>query len=955
MQRLWILVPILASMFIAAVLAAPARAEEPLPTDPRLVRGTLSNGFSYIIMHHDQPKGKLGMWIHFYTGSLNETDAQRGLAHYLEHMSFNGSENFPPGKVVPFFEELGMTFGRDQNAFTSFDQTTYQLTLPDTKPETLDKGMLFFADIVSRLSLLPKEIDDERAVITNEKTARKSAQQRVSELMLPKMAPGSLFAQRLPIGTEETLAKLSRPDFLDYYGKFYAASNATLIVVGDADPKEIQAHIEKVFGSAPTKPKPEAAGSGVKPYESSFGTIVTDSEVTQASVGVLRMLPMLPPETTVEQLRQEFVETIGEQAFNRRLQDKISRGGMPFERAGGSISQQGRMFRLAAANASGKFENWKEMLTALVVEVNRANIYGFTEREVRDAKRELMSRLEQAAKFDNTVPDQAHLARINNELVSGDTIMSAEQSLEMGRKLIDGITPEEVSSHFASQFDLSKVMFSAELNKPGPSDADVLQVGQDALKTKPEKDKEIERATSLMKTPPTPGKVSEQSEDAATGVWSGWLSNNARVHYKFMDERKDQVTITISLLGGELLETPENRGISQAASIAWGRAATQHLSSTDIRSLMNGRQVSVGGRAGADAMQMRVAGTPDDLEMGMQLAYLLLTEPKLEQPSFEQWQTGENQRIDGISKQPLQMFGKLLADVRYPEGDVRQRALTHEMVNAIKLEKAQAWLDMLIAHSPIEVAIVGDLPKDKAIALVEQYVGSLPSRERVSHELYPKERALALPTSPREIVLEMETATPQAAVMCGFFGPDKDNLADTRAMTLASEILSTRMIKTIREKEQLVYGIGARLEPGDAYPKFGVFSAAAPCDPKNADRLAAAIKEEYAQFGKDGPTPEEMEVAQKQIANTLDNSFKDPRYWSRMLETLTTDGLTPAEIAGAPEAFKKITAADVKAAFDKYYLPAHMMLVEVKPKPGATPAPAPAAAPATPAPAPASK
>lgn len=948
MQRLWLLMCLMCVAVAAGPAPALASGEEPLPTDPRLVRGTLDNGLSYIIQNHKQPPGKVGMWIHIGTGSVNETDQQRGLAHYLEHMSFNGSENFPPGAVVPFFESLGMTFGRDQNAFTSFDQTTYQLYLPDAKPQTLDKGMLFFADIVSRLSLVPKEIDDERAIITNEKTARKSAQQRVGEFMLGKMAPGSRFSERLPIGTDESLAKLSRPDFLDYYNKFYTPSNATLIVVGDADPAVIEQHIKSVFGALPKKPKAESADSGVKPYDKSFGVVATDSELTRASVSVERVLPLRPPTTTTAQLREDFVEAMAAQAFNRRMQDKISRGGMPFERAGGGISQQGRLIRMAAANASGDFGKWREMLTTLVTELNKAKAFGFTAREITDARRELMSSVEQAARVEDTLPDQAVLGQMNSELVAGDTMMSAEQTLAQARAMLDGITPEEVSSCFSNAFDLSKVMFSVQLNTPGTTDAEVLKVGEEAMKIAPTRDEEVVRADTLMKTPPVPGTVTEQAEDKPSGVWSGWLSNNTRVHYRFMDERKDSVSVTISLFGGELFETQANRGISNAASIAWGEPATMKLSSVDVRSLLNGRKVRIRGRAGEDAMQMQLSGTPDDLEIGMQLAYLLLTEPKIEGPAFEQWRSRANENIDRIGKQPLQMFSKLIADVRYPEGDVRQHALTHEMVNAITPAAAQAWLDRVIAQSPIEVAVVGDISKEKAIELVAKYVGSLATRERVSDQMFTKERTLEYPNGPRVAEKEMETTTPQAAVMVGFYGPDKKNIGDTRAMSLASEVLSTRMIARIREKEQLVYGIRAALQPGDSYPGFGLFFSQAPCDPKNADRLKVAIDEMYADFAKNGPTEEEMVVAKKQIANTLDEQLKNPGFWSSRLETMTADGLAPQEITNAPEAYQKISAAEVKAAYDKYYKPEHMMTVVVKPVAGAAAPAAPAAAPAKP-------
>jgi zinc protease len=215
---------------LVVVAAASSAVAQPLPTDSTLVTGELENGLRYIVRKHDNPPGRAVMWVHIHSGSLNETERQRGIAHYLEHMAFNGSTNFKPGSLVPFFQSLGMTFGRDQNAFTNFDQTTYQLSLPDTKPETLAKGMTFFSDVVSGLSLLPAEVDAERQIILEERRRGLSGRQRVSDYVQERIAPGSLWAVRDPIGTEETIKAVNQADFKDYYGKWYGASNATLIV-----------------------------------------------------------------------------------------------------------------------------------------------------------------------------------------------------------------------------------------------------------------------------------------------------------------------------------------------------------------------------------------------------------------------------------------------------------------------------------------------------------------------------------------------------------------------------------------------------------------------------------------------------------------------------------------------------------------------------------------------------
>ena len=260
---------LLVTAALQLVTLAPSRATsppgEPLPTDPALVTGRLANGLAYIIRQHKNPEGRVGIWLHVSSGSFNETEAQRGLAHYLEHMAFNGTTNFPPGSVVPFFQSLGMSFGSDQNAFTSFDQTTYTLMLPGGSREMVDKGLLYMSDVALRMSLDQTEIDSERQVILEEKRARAGARQRVQDQIYERLAPESTLGRRLPIGIEQTIQSVTRPDFQDYYSRWYVPSNMTVIVVGDTDPAMVADVIAQHFGGGRTVPHPTPRDAGVRP------------------------------------------------------------------------------------------------------------------------------------------------------------------------------------------------------------------------------------------------------------------------------------------------------------------------------------------------------------------------------------------------------------------------------------------------------------------------------------------------------------------------------------------------------------------------------------------------------------------------------------------------------------------------------------------------------------------
>lgn len=934
-------------VFVAIGVSTLSALAQSLPTDPALVTGKLDNGLQYIVKRDAYPPGRATVWIHMHTGSLNETDAQRGLAHYLEHMAFNGSKNFPPGSVVPFFQSLGMTFGRDQNAFTSFEQTTFQLSLPDTKAETLRKGMTFFADVLYRLSLTPKEIDNERQIIQEERRRGLSGRQRTMYYVLEHMAPGSLYGQRIPIGTEQTIDAVKQADFRDYYGKWYTASDATVIVVADADPATIVPLIKEEFGDAPTKPRPTPQDPRVTAYSKSFAIVASDPEVRSESVQIMRVEPARPPVTTVPRYRDELVARLGELAMNRRLSDKAAKGGTSYLNARVSLDNEANALYSADISASANPGKWKECVDEIALELQRARAFGFNSREFEDAKTELLTGAERAVETEATQPAQSVIRRINNDITDGEPTMSAQQRLDLLNKLLPTISREEVDQRFTKEFDMSAAAFVAVLPAGDnvPTEAELEQIGVKALAVQPTQEQEVAHATQLMLQPPAGGKVVEGAEHAASQVWSGWLSNNVRVHYRFMDERKNEVSVNISLIGGELLETADNRGITDAAQLAWSRPATQHLSSTDIRELMTGKKVRVGGRGGfrrwrgggADSISLSISGSPEDLETGFQLAYLLLTEPKIEEAAFAQYKTRTREGLQETLKNPMRFGFRCASAAPYPDDEPRVQPLTIEQVDRLALEPAQAWLDKLIRESPVEVVIVGDIAKDKVMDLAARYLGSLSARDRVGPDTYAALRALKRPKGPRLIEKTVESSTPQAFVLCGFYGADESDIPDVRALNVAARVLSTRMVKEVREDAQLVYSIGAGSRPATTYPGFGTFSAAAPTEPAKVPALVDKLASMYKAFARDGATDEEMDVARGQFKNTLDEQMREPSFWSARLNEMTFRGVNLDDVMAAPAAYQAITADQVKKTFDKYYSEKNSITVIVKPTPGSEP------------------
>lgn len=917
-------------LFVLWVLAS-AAAGQPIPTNPALVTGELSNGLRYFVLEHATPPKRVEIVLHVDTGSLNETDEQRGVAHFLEHMAFNGSEHFPPGTVVPLFESLGLTFGRHQNASTGFDQTIYKLSLQDNSSETIEKGMLFLSDVAFGLTLPEEEIEKERGIILEEKRARSGGMQRVVDKILSELAPGSLLGERIAIGTEETIRTMDRDDFLSYYRRWYVPSNMAVLVVADAEAERVVEQIEAHFDRGERAPRPEDQEIGVEPTEGVRVIVAQDPEVTRAEVTLTRIGPPTPPITTEADFRRHLVEQLGASAFNERMRDMVADGSATFQRASAGSTVQFKAFRASQASASGPAERWKEMLGQITVEVERARRHGFTPEEIERQKRELLASAEQAAQVSPTASAWAKITSMTAELGMGKVITSAEQDLDLTRKYVPGIGAEEVNETFRDLHDYRDVVIivQAPSDLPLQPEAEIADVVRGALAGEIAAPGARSSASELMAALPEPGTIVETTEHAATGVTSAWLGNGVRFHHYYTDYKKDEVAISIRLAGGPIEETASNHGVSQAAVRAWQSAATRRLSSIEVRNLMSGRLARVSGAARDDHLELSVHGT-GDLEHAMQLAHLLLTEPLLEASAFDNWKQGTLQQIEMMESSPMMAFLQRFVRVLYPEPRMRP-ILTSEEVEAITIEQAQAWLERIVARAPIEVAVVGDIERDRAAGLVREYVGSLPPRERIGPGAFAEARRVERPRGPRVIDDRIKTPTPQAIVFVGFYGADASDLEATWRLGMARRILTTRMTRHLREEESLVYSISASYSPNVAYPAFSTFYAYSPTDPAKADLLAERIGGMFAEFAEHGPTAEEVEVARGQALRDLETQVREPSYWMGVLRDLTFRGLDLDLRVGEQAAHERMTGEEIRAAFARHLRPENEFRILMRP------------------------
>ncbi len=930
---------------LATLCVAGAAHAKPLPTDSRIQTGTLENGVTWMYRQHDNPPGKMALMVNIDSGSLNETEAQRGLAHFMEHMCFNGTEHFPPGELIKYFESIGMEFGADLNAFTSFDQTAYMLFLPDTEADSIDKGLMTLSDYVYRALLLEEEVNKERGVIMAEWRTGKSAQQRVRDQEIEQVFAGSRFAKRLPIGIPEVIEGAPRSELVSYYRTWYRPENTSIMLVGDAPLDRAMPAIKKWFGEykAPVPPG-EPKGAEFQMFSKARGFVFTDPELAGCMVKMRNLEPGRKPVTTVEDYRRDLVESVGSWIVNRRFDERVQRGDAAFQYAYTYAADYFNEAVIVEGAARGEPADWNKMLDQLVEEIQRARQHGLSQRELELARKEILADAERAVETEPTRNARGILMEMNSSVSDEEPILSAEQELQLIKQLLPTVELKEINASFSKHFDAETFAFIVTMpEKDGvkiPSDNEVLAAGMAAMQRKTLAPKEEDVPTEILAEAPRSGEVVDSSFDEDLKITSAWLSNGVRVHHRFMDYKKDAVLVSVALAGGRIEETTASQGLTEAATAALrSQPATSRLTSTNVRDLMTGKQVQVAAGAGADLISLRMSGSPKDLETGFELIHAILTDGKIEDSAIKVWKQRLLQQRAMMQRVPDFKAYEGMVETVFGNDPRLQPLLPEARIEAIETPAVQDWFDNLRRKSAIEVAIVGEIQRDDAMKLVAKYIGSLPKRDRNASGL-DSLRTLERGAGPWARHIEVETMTPRAMAVAGFMGCEESQVQDVRALELASHILSSRLIEEIRENQGLVYSLQASNSPASAYHDAGLFLTQAPCEPDKAAAVVKEVHKIYTSFAEKGPTEEELANAVKQVENNLDEELREPGYWLGVLRDLHYHARSLQDAKDEPTAYRKYTAEDVRKVFSKYYAPQRKFEVTAVPAAGAEEQPA---------------
>jgi len=864
--------------------ARTASLDEKLPIGPHVTAGKFDNGFSYFIRENKRPENRAELRLAVNAGSILEDDDQQGLAHFLEHMAFNGTKNFEKHKLIEFMESIGMRFGPGLNAYTSFDETVYMLTIPTDSPEVMETAFKILEDWSHALLLENEEIDKERGVIVEEWRLGRGAFARMRDKQFPILLKGSQYAERLPIGKKEIIENFKYKVIKRFYKDWYRPDMMAVIAVGDFDKSKVKELIEKHFSALPKRKKPRPRQTFEIPdHKETLFAIATDKEATGTNVSVYHKHPLREQET-VGSYRERVVEGIYNGMLNQRFSELSQKPDPPFIYA---YSSRGPFLRSKEAytlSASVKEDGIERGLDTLLTESERVSRFGFTESELERQKRDILRWIERAFAEREKTESYRYVSEYIRHFLTGEPIPGIEYEFELYKRFVPEVTLEEVNTLGKEWLtEENRVIVVSAPEKEGlriPTEEELLAVF-DAVE-----EKEITAyvdttpAEPLLADIPEPGAIIETQTIEEVGITEWELSNGVRVVLKPTDFKADEILLRAFSPGGTSLATDEDFIPAQTASQVIGSGGLGEFNAIDLRKKLSGKVVRVTPSISELEEGIYGSASPKDLETMFQLVYLTFTEPRADADIFQALTSRMKAMYKNRSASPMAVFFDTLQKIM-SQNHLRARPITEDIIDEMDLEKSYAFYkDRFADASDFTFIIVGNFDLESIKPLVTRYLGALPSIDR--EETW---RDVGI-DPPKGVVKEAvhKGLEPQSRASIVFTGPFQYTQEQRNAIRGTCLILQTRLRKTIREDLGGTYSIAASPSydkiPDQEYTIMINFGT----DPERVEDLVQVVFKEIEKLKTEGVSPEEL------------NDFKKAEY--RNFETgIKTNGWLLAQLA----------------------------------------------------------
>jgi zinc protease len=896
-----------------------------MPLNPKVKTGKLSNGLTYYIMENKIPENRAE--IHFLTraGSVQEDDNQAGLAHFIEHMAFNGTKHFPKDSLVKFLESTGVRFGADLNAYTSFDVTHYNIQIPLDKPGMLEQGMQVLEDWAMGLTLDSSEIEKERGVILEEKRTRTDAGSRLMDKHFPVILSGSKFADRMPIGKEEIIKNAERQTFVDFYNDWYRPDIAAVVIVGDVKPEEVENMVKEHFGQYSYRGKgtPKPIGESVMNGANSANadkepkvSIAYDKELPYGNIA-LYIKHQGRDNNTYRSYRESIKEGLFGIMLNMRLQELTREAKPPFLMAQGGIGNfiaDARVFNFIVIPNAGELKTGLEKGLA---EVFRVDQHGFTPTEFARAKESLLAQYETTYNERDKTEHAAFAREFASFFQGQEGAPGIEVELDLVKEFLPSITIEEVNKMVSEQITTENVVFTVSLPENGPdkpTEKDILDIYNGAANQKYEAYIDDLGDGELMKEKPAPGKVTSTKKLPNFDITEVILSNGARVLLKPTDFKNDEVLFSCWAGGGSSLYPDSDGKLVNYVASAIDNNGLGEFNSTKLGKLLQSKIVRISPYISDYEQGMQGSFTPKDAEIFFQLLNMQFTQPRKDDDAFAAYKAQNVEIIKNRSNDPSNIFMDSISAI-LGNYNVRRMPVTADEINAYNQDKAlNIYKERFADASNFTFVFVGAIKIDEITKMLEQYIASLPATNKKEKG---KDMGIKAPAGQVNKIVKAGIE-PKSSVRIVVDNDDvKYTSEDILKMNMMREVLAIRLREEIREEKGGTYGVGA-YSSMNYFPKvYSRTQILFDCNPERVEELittAKAVLDEVQTTVSEDNLNKAKEIAKK--ANEV--SVKENNFW---LRTIVGFESTNRDIAFMNDYAKKIdaiTTADVIAAAKKY-------------------------------------
>lgn len=936
MKTIKSLVLLVAVSFIYVNIWAQTDLTKTAPADPEIRIGKLNNGLTYFIRKNKEPEKRASFYIIQNVGAILEKDDQNGLAHFLEHMAFNGTNHFPGKNIISNLEKHGVGFGSNINAYTGFDETVYNLSnVPVEAPGLVDSCLLILNDWSHYITLSDKEIDLERGVISEEWRTSKNASRRMMFTVIPVVLKGSKYAERDIIGNLDVIKNFSYTTLRNYYHEWYRTDLQAIAIVGDINVDDVEAKIKTLFSSIPILDNPSPRNPVLVPYhkETNF-VLAQDKEAPQTSVSVVGLVKAVPAENkNLKYIRDNHLTSLMNSMINTRISELLQKENPPF--VSGSVSFGGfyaRGYDAFSINATARKNEESLALQAIYSEAERARKFGFTKGELDRAKARMLSNYENNFKQKDKIDNDTYVEGIQDYFLTGEPLTSIDFDFDFLKQLIDGISADEVSARFKelmieeNRTIIVQGLEGSDIKHLTEKEAlDIITAVKNSQLT-PYEEKVVGQSlineelkgSKIVKTVPLP------QFDAVE--WT--LGNNVKVIFRKADYEKDNIILSAFSFGGisrldNNLVLPAN--LLMAINPMYGAGDYDNIA---LQKMLAGKKASVAVTLSETTESISGSSTPKDFEIMMQLLYLRLAHPRFDKVAHDAIIGRFAAMIGNMEKDPNKIKSDSISMITTGYNP-RTPILSKETISKITLDDIQKiYTDRFGSADEFTFFIVGNIEKEAVVPMVEKYIGSLPAKGRI--ETWT-DRKVEQPEGKITREISIPLTVPKSTIFISFADEMKYNPYNYLGLEVIKGILDLIYTEKVREDEGGTYGVSVSLSLQKRPVQIGEGVISFDCDPARANNLKTIIYQQLDTMMIKGPSQQNLDKTVNNILKNREESKLHNGYWNNILSRYYSYGINSNDPANYENILKAFTVKDIKKLASQMFKKADVVDLIFKP------------------------